>query len=1112
MNWQLVVMMLALSATALSTTLAIYLYRRRNNVSARYLMYVMAALAIWSFGYSMDYGSNSLAAKYFWSRFQYPGVVLAAPCWLAFALSFPLDGRPISKKSWALLLIIPTLSLILCWTNEWHHLFVREVTLATDGPLPLLRYVRGPFFWVLVAYSYVLLVSGSVILLRSFFRAKGLSGRQLALLLAGLSVPWLANALYISGLSLFKHLDLTPFGLTVTGLIFTVGLFRLRLLSLPLAGRAVIESIRDGLLILDQDKAIIDHNAPARSMLVGSGEPLGGRDIIELLPDLARDFNRLPEDGLWRRRVSVGAAQDRRHLEIDLSRIRDRRSRSSGFLMVIHDATSRLETEVALRASEKQFRELVENLDELVFTLDEGGLIQYVSPACLDVIGLGQEEFIGRLFTDFIYDDDRPMVMKQYHKMLQGQGRPTEYRVIHATKGPRWVRSSSRPLLEEGRVVGVQGVITDIDQRKKAEEAMRASEVKYRHLVKNAPAGIYEIDFTSNRFLSVNEVICELTGYSEEEMLAMAPLDILTEESQQVFLERLVKFQEGEVLPTSPEYQIKSKDGREIWIQLHVTYTYYQGAIKGSTVVAHDISERKAIEESLREWEAKYRTVLENASDGIIVTEMGQTVFVNQRVEELTGYSSSQLSLFSAFDLIQDKDLAQARDRYQRILNGETFSDFFEYRIRNVRGEYRWVASRSVLIDWEGRKAILTYINDVTDRKAAEKEKARLEAQLRQSQKMEAVGTLASGIAHDFNNILQALFGCLDLLSGYVGKIEPVERLLSEMNRSMQRAADLVNRLLTFSRQVEARLRPTDLNREVLQAVNILERTIPKMIKVETDLDENLEPVNGDPGQLEQVLLNMGANAKDAMPDGGRLLITTRNVDLDDEYCAARPELKPGPYARLTISDNGLGMDQQTLEHLFEPFFTTKRLGQGTGLGLAMVYGIIQSHGGVITCESGPGQGSTFHIHLPRLVGVKISAKEPSEYLDEPAGGDETVLVVDDEGSIRYIAKEILESQGYKVLTADSGEEALEVYSNNFGTVDLVLLDLGMPGMGGRACLKALLEMDPQVRVIIASGYLTDNRDNDAQSRGARGFLKKPYHLQALLGKIREILDEPQDR
>jgi len=298
----------------------------------------------------------------------------------------------------------------------------------------------------------------------------------------------------------------------------------------------------------------------------------------------------------------------------------------------------------------------------------------------------------------------------------------------------------------------------------------------------------------------------------------------------------------------------------------------------------------------------------------------------------------------------------------------------------------------------------------------------------------------------------------------------------------------------------------------VAQAVKILERTIPKMIRLETELSDELPAIMGDATQLEQVLMNLATNARDAMPQGGRVLISTANIALTEEFCRTHPGLRPGPYARLSVADNGLGMDRETLRHVFEPFYTTKGPGSGTGLGLFTVYGIVENHGGYITCDSESGRGSEFTIYLPAHQGpVAVVETAPDESLPV-TGGQETILLVDDEVAILEVVRDVLRQYGYSVLTADSGEGALEMFGEDPSQIDLVILDLGMPGMGGDRCLGRILEIDPGARVVVATGYAGGDKRGEVLAAGASRFITKPYRLDDLLRTVRQVMDqEPEE-
>ena len=382
-----------------------------------------------------------------------------------------------------------------------------------------------------------------------------------------------------------------------------------------------------------------------------------------------------------------------------------------------------------------------------------------------------------------------------------------------------------------------------------------------------------------------------------------------------------------------------------------------------------------------------------------------------------------------------------------------------------------------------------------------------LEKQLREAQKMEAVATLAGGIAHDFRNLLQIILGYADLLLIREDKGSASVSGLRSIREAATRGAELVNQVLTFSRRVESNPRPMQINHLIEQTSELLERTIPKMIRIELRLSEDVKLVNADPTQLEQVILNLALNAKDAMPEGGELEFTTKNTYLGDDYCKAFPEIQPGQYVSLSVADTGQGMEQDLAEHIFEPFFTTKKPGEGTGLGLSTVFGIVKMHEGHITCTSAPGKGARFEVFLPA-----IEKELPSEA--EITGqmlsfGTETILLVDDEELVRNWGEELLTQVGYSVLTASNGVEAVDIYKQRLKDISLVILDLIMPEMGGGKCVLELQKLNPNVKIIIASGHAIDTKTRDFLQEKVRGIVPKPFRVKELLGAVRRALDRP---
>ena len=388
--------------------------------------------------------------------------------------------------------------------------------------------------------------------------------------------------------------------------------------------------------------------------------------------------------------------------------------------------------------------------------------------------------------------------------------------------------------------------------------------------------------------------------------------------------------------------------------------------------------------------------------------------------------------------------------------------------------------------------------------------KSELEEQFRQTQKMDALANLAGGIAHDFNNILQAVLGHTQLALMERAETDPIYNTLLQIEAIVNKGCDLTKQFLTFGRKVRSGFMSVDLNGKIGEIQQILQRSLPKTIQIETALDKDLKKLCADPSQIEQILMNLGLNAKDAMPEGGRLRFKTENVTLTRDHPLARLNSKPGEYVFLSVSDTGMGMDRETLQRIFEPFFSTKGKGKGAGLGLAMVYALVKNHDGLIECSSKPGVGTDFRLYFPAARSHESPAATENGK-GKVQGGDETLLLVDGEADVLGISTKMLRNIGYNVLTASSGEEAINAYRHAWEKIALVILDIGTPGMGSMKCLEELFSIDRSAKVIVSTGYSLNGRIKKTLELGAKDYLKKPYSLNCLLAKVRSVLDEELD-
>jgi PAS domain S-box-containing protein len=524
-------------------------------------------------------------------------------------------------------------------------------------------------------------------------------------------------------------------------------------------------------------------------------------------------------------------------------------------------------------------------------------------------------------------------------------------------------------------------------------------------------------------------------------------------------------------------------------------------------VMYKDITERKRAEEALRESEDRYRDLVEHSQDLICTHDLkGKILSMNQAAAKLMGYEKELLLRMN----IQDILAPEVRDRFKEYLNeiekqGETKGEML---IQTKTGEKRVVEySNTLRTEGISTPIVRSMAHDITERRQAEKDKRALEEQLRQSQKMEAVGQLAGGVAHDFNNLLTVIQGYCDLILKDLDEKNRFFQDMQEIKKASEHATSLTRQLLAFSRKQILQPKILDLNDLVLNMDKMLRRLIGEDIELVTLLSKDLGRVKADPGQIEQVIFNLAVNARDAMPKGGKLTIETADAELDEHYARSRIGVKPGRYVRISVSDNGIGMPSGVKDRIFEPFFTTKEKGKGTGLGLSTVYGIVKQSGGNVWVYSEPNQGTTFKIYLPMI-------EEAADFLSQtfiptkPFLGTETILLVEDEEAVRKLASTILQSNGYKVLEAGNGEEALRIAQEQNGNpIHLILTDVVMPGMSGSQLAERLVSQWPEMKVLYMSGY-TDNAivHHGILDQG-KPYIQKPFNPSALAEKVRDILD-----
>ncbi len=607
-------------------------------------------------------------------------------------------------------------------------------------------------------------------------------------------------------------------------------------------------------------------------------------------------------------------------------------------------------------------------------------------------------------------------------------------------------------------------------------------------------------DINTATFLKVNPAFIRVLGYSEQELLNRSFLDFIHPDDVGATVSVIdEKLKKGiKVFDFTNRY--RCHDGTYRWLE----WTSHPVPERGVTfALAHDITEHKRIDEALRKSEFTLRSVFAAAPVGICLMKDRVYQRANRNWCESFGYSEESL-------IGRTPDfLYESREEYERVgkkLYGHLLQEGIasaRTRLKRSDGEFRDVVLISKPLNPQSLKdGAVTVVHDITDQTRVETERKELEDQLRQSQKMEAIGTLAGGIAHDFNNLLMSIQGRASMVLVDKDFSHPDFEHLKEIERNIESAARLTKQLLSFARGGKYEARPTDLNELIRKESRMFGRT-KKEVTLFEDYDDNLWPVKADRGQIQQVMLNLYVNAWQAMPGGGSLHIKTRNVTLDENDVKPH-RLEPGPYVQISVRDTGIGMDKATQQRIFDPFFTTKDQGTGTGLGLASTYSIIKDHGGLVHVKSEEGHGSTFDLFLPAHEEAVIEEQRVDQ---GEFRGSETVLFVDDEEMISEVVENWLKRLGYNALMAQNGKEAVRIYERNRDQIDMVVLDMIMPDMSGGETFVRLKDIDPDVKVLLSSGYSIDGQATELLGQGCKGFIQKPFKMEELSKKLRDILD-----
>jgi PAS domain S-box-containing protein len=763
-----------------------------------------------------------------------------------------------------------------------------------------------------------------------------------------------------------------------------------------------------------------------------------------------------------------------------------------------------------------KYRVLFDSMVQGAFFQRADGSLVDCNPALLKMLGMTREQFIGRTTKDshwkVIREDGSELPWKEYpSQRAMASGEPVTgvlAGIFNPVEGDyRWVVISATPMFEPGGSVVCQVLVTlhDVTELRQAKTAFQVSEEKYRALFEHAPLAYQSLDATGC-LIDVNPGWLEMLGYERDDVIGKNFADFLHPDTRSTFAKNFPAFK-ARGLVHNVQFRLRHKFGRYIDIELNGCIGYYpDGSFRQTYCVFQDVTLRKLAEEKLRKSEETYRGLLNHLSFGVVVHAPDTSILLaNPAVCKLLGLSSDQIIgkvvADSQWNLLCEDGTALPLEDYpvNRVLaSGEPVYNQVIGVTHALDGSLIWILVNGFLVtDVSGgcEQIIITFV-DITEQK-------KMQERLRQSEKMDAIGQLAGGVAHDFNNQLSGILGYADLL---LNRLEdPTLRRYAENIISASRhAAELTSQLLAFGRKGKNLNAPVDIHQVIGEAVSILERSIDKRIRIVQNLCPRPVVINGDPTQIYNALLNLGINARDAMPEGGELTYATERIQLDSAFIQKNQyDLETGDYVCISVTDTGIGMSKETQQKVFEPFFTTKKAGQGTGLGLSSVYGTVHNHGGAIRVYSEMGQGTTFKIYLAMFEAELSSDGQTPEAAGSGVG---RILMVDDEPVLREVGADMLCSLGYQVETCRDGQEAVDYYTEHWRQIDLVILDMVMPRLDGRGAFAAMRKINPNIRAILSSGYSINEKAQSILDDGVMAFVGKPFSRRQLAEVVERVL------
>ncbi len=886
--------------------------------------------------------------------------------------------------------------------------------------------------------------------------------------------------------------------------------------------RNIFNTVREAILILDENMRVLSANRSFFKIFkVDSANTIGSLlyelgngqwDIPYLrvlLEDILSKNDTVDDYEIEHVFESIG----QKTMLLNACKIREKKDALPIILLAIEDITERKEIENGLEKARIELQSakitvdeareyavnIINTVREPLIALDQDLRVVSASRSFYEVFKVNPTETVGQLIYDLGNKQwDIPSLRELLENILPQKATFDDYEVEHdfSDIGRRIMLLNARQIKRaSGKERIILLAIEDITERKRLEDLLTDSEEQYRRIFETASDGIVLLEKHAGTIVHVNPATKKMLGYSEEESVGKQLQEIGVSLDTSDFPAIMQALGKSSII-NYDEVSIKTKSGQDIFADI-----YMVDRARLAQCNIRDVTDRKLAEETLKKEKTFIEDALNTLNDIFFVFDLdGRFIRWNKAMNEVIGYTDSEIALMKVTDFFRNDDIVRVSEAFGKAVSeGSATLDAAVVTKEGKQIPHEFKAA--LLRDHTGKPIGISGVGrDLTERN-------NLEEQLLQAQKMESVGLLAGGIAHDFNNILQAIMGYGSLLQADIKSEDPLREYVDLILTSADRAAEITYSLLAFSRKQILNPKPVNINALMQRFGKLLSRLIGEDIELSTHFAGKEAISMADAGQIEQVLLNLAMNARDAMPHGGQLTLDTQLVELDETFIQAHGYGEPGMFAVISVSDTGSGMGKETMSKIFEPFFTTKEVGKGTGLGLAMSYGIIKQHNGYINVYSEPEKGTTFRIYLPAIKSTEeVIVKTAAEPL--PSRGTETILVAEDDAALRKLFSTVLQSYGYNVILAEDGEEAINKFMDNKDKIQLVMLDMIMPRKSGKEAYDSMINLRPDLKALFSSGYTADRIEKDSMFKEELNFIMKPVSPKDLLKKIREVLDK----